>query len=300
MSVPPPTGLEAKAASARLGAQPASGRLVAPAAAEQPAAGVAADPLAIQAPDPLAVPAAPKPSGRPADGASPPGSPTAAAHPPTREAALTLLLRQGEATAAELADCLGVSVQVMRRHLRSLEEDGLVEACSSHDRPGRPSNRWHLTSQGHDRFPDGSEHFALGLLQSISASLPPGTLGVLLNQQAREKADLYKSRIGSGPLAERLERLVELRRHEGYVAELRPEIDSESTSSSAAAAPQSWILSEFHCSVMRIAEEFPMVCDQELQLIRHTFPDCQVERVHWRLQEGHSCGFRLSLRSAGS
>jgi DeoR family suf operon transcriptional repressor len=36
------------------------------------------------------------------------------------------------------------------------------------------------------------------------------------------------------------------------------------------------------------------VCDQELQLIRSTFPDCQVERVHWRLEQGHSCGFRLS------
>jgi DeoR family suf operon transcriptional repressor len=45
---------------------------------------------------------------------------------------------------------------------------------------------------------------------------------------------------------------------------------------------------------MRIAEEFPMVCDQELQLIRHTFPDCQVERVHWRLEDDHFCGFRLT------
>jgi DeoR family suf operon transcriptional repressor len=45
---------------------------------------------------------------------------------------------------------------------------------------------------------------------------------------------------------------------------------------------------------MRIAEEFPMVCDQELQLMRHTFPDCQVERIHWRLEEGHSCGFRIT------
>jgi DeoR family suf operon transcriptional repressor len=57
---------------------------------------------------------------------------------------------------------------------------------------------------------------------------------------------------------------------------------------------KAWVVSEFHCSVMRIAEQFPCVCDQELQLIRHTFPDCQVERVQWRLEKGHSCGFRLS------
>jgi len=74
----------------------------------------------------------------------------------------------------------------------------------------------------------------------------------------------------------------ELRRSEGYVAECTQDPDSEA-----------WLFSEYHCSVMRIAERIPCVCDQELQLIRTTFPDCQVDRVHWRLERGHSCGFRL-------
>lgn len=251
MSVPPPTGLDSSAATA---------------------SGAAA-----------AVP--PGSAGSSAQVTGP--SSTA----PTREAALTILLREGEATASDLARRLGVSVQVMRRHLRSLEEDGLVEACSSHDGPGRPSNRWHLTPQGHERFPDGSEHFALGLLQSISSSLPPETLRAVLQDQARAKATLYRQRIGDGPLRDRLERLVELRRQEGYVAELRADTEPPPGEPTQ---PQGWILSEFHCSVMRIAEEFPMVCDQELQLIRSTFPDCTVERVHWRLEEGHFCGFRLT------
>ena len=215
--------------------------------------------------------------------------PNGQAHPPTREAVLSQLLRQGEATAAELARSLGVSVQVMRRHLRHLEEDGLVEALTPHEGPGRPSNHWHLTSHGHDHFPDGSEGFALGLLHSIASSLPPDTLRTLLDQQAREKAQQYRHSIGEGPLQQRLERLMQLRREEGYLAELRHAIPGN-----AEPLGDQWILSEFHCSVMRIAEEFPVVCDQELQLLRHTFPDCQVERVHWRLDEGHSCGFRLS------
>jgi DeoR family suf operon transcriptional repressor len=202
----------------------------------------------------------------------------------TREGALKLLLRRGEATAAELSDQLSVSVQVMRRHLRSLEEAGLVESTPAPEGPGRPSNRWRLTGKGRDRFPDGSENFALGLLHSLASSLPPETIRHLMDQQALEKATDYRVRIGLGSLEARLEQLVELRRNEGYVAELRLDGDA-------------WVISEFHCSVMRIAEEFPMVCDQELQLIRHTFPDCQVERIHWRLEEGHSCGFRLTPRS---
>jgi len=219
------------------------------------------------------------------DGQSqPPAALESAAAPPTREAVLALLLRHGEATAADLANRLVVSVQVMRRHLRGLEEMGLVEASPTQEGPGRPCNRWRLTTAGHQRFPNGSEHFALGLLHSLAGAMPPDALRLLLDQQAVEKAGDYRRRIGSGPLAERLERLVDLRGQEGYVAECQPDPEHRGA----------WVLSEFHCSVMRIAEQFPVICDQELALISHTFPDCRIERVHWRLEKGHSCGFRLS------
>jgi DeoR family suf operon transcriptional repressor len=209
---------------------------------------------------------------------------------PTREAALALLMRHGAGTATELAQRLSVSVQVMRRHLRSLEEEGLVEANLSAEGPGRPSNRWRLTDKGQDLFPDGSEQFALGLMQSLAGSLPPAAVRALLEHQAQQKALDYRRLIGDGPLQRRLGQLVQLRRGEGYVAECEPDGASDG---------EAWIISEYHCSVMRIAEQFPCVCDQELQLIRHTFPDCAVERVHWRLDKGHSCGFRLSPLNSG-
>ena len=207
---------------------------------------------------------------------------SASTQAPTREAALTLMLRQGEITAAQLAQSLGVSVQVMRRHLRSLEEEGLVESSAANAGPGRPSNRWRLTSAGRSQFPNGSEHFALGLLGSMAASLPSSTVEQLLQSQALAKAADYRRLIGGGSLEERLEQLVELRRSEGYMAECRPDADGNG-----------WVISEFHCSVMKIAEQFPCVCEQELQLMRHTFPDCRVERVNWLLEGGHACGFRL-------
>jgi DeoR family suf operon transcriptional repressor len=200
----------------------------------------------------------------------------------TRESALALLLRLGETTAAQLAERLGVSVQIMRRHLRGLEEEGLVASSPSPEGPGRPTNRWHLTVEGRAHFPDGGQQFALGLLESMADALSPDTVKQLMAQQAQQKALTYRQLIGDGSLQSRLEQLVELRRREGYVAECTQDLDD-----------QAWLFSEFHCSVMRIAERFPCVCDQELQLIRSTFPDCQVERVHWRLEQGHSCGFRL-------
>ena len=207
----------------------------------------------------------------------------AQAQAPTRETTLTLLLRQGETSAASLAETLGISVQAMRRHLRSLEDDELVEASPTTAGPGRPSNLWRLTSKGHQHFPNGIENFALGLLESMAATLSPEVMADLLRQQALEKATLYRKELGNAPLEERVRALVNLRLKEGYVSDMQP-----------APSGSGWCVSEFHCSVQRIAEEYPAVCDQELQLIRHTFPDCLVERVHWRLESGHSCGFSIA------
>lgn len=205
----------------------------------------------------------------------------AQAQPNTRKGILAILLRLGEATANDIATRLKISVQVTRRHLRGLEDEGLIEGSSSAEGPGRPSYHWQLTSQGHAQFADGSESFALTLLESLSKELSDQAFQALLHQQAQQQAAQYRERLGDGPLEQRVERLVELRKAEGYVAECDPEANG-------------WVIREFHCSVMRIAEQFPCVCDQELQLIRHTFPDCQVDRVHWRLEAGHSCGFRLT------
>ena len=201
----------------------------------------------------------------------------------TRDAVLDLLIERGELDAGQLATTLGITVQAMRRHLRSLADDGLIEASTSINGPGRPSNRWCLTTQGRDRFPNAADRFAIGLLDSMRACLPETTLKALMDQQAEQKAAAYRAQLGDVSLAERLETLVALRRGEGYVTICSRDADGIS-----------WLLQEMHCSVQRIAEEFPAVCDQELLLIRRTVQDCTVERVHWRLEGGHACGFRIT------
>ena len=210
---------------------------------------------------------------------------TAEVQATTREATLTLLLRQGKCSAAHLAEGMGISVQAMRRHLRSLERDGMVESSVFSEGPGRPSNLWELTIKGYDCFSagNGSENFALDLLASIEANTVNSSMAEILQKQTLEKAINYRQKIGSGSLNVRLEKLIELRKQEGYMAEL--ELSSDGSS---------WYLNAFHCSIRSIAEEYPIVCDQELQLIRNVFPDCEVQRVQWRLEKGHSCGFQVN------
>ena len=122
----------------------------------------------------------------------------------------------------------------------------------------------------------------------MRSHLPEATVRQLLNQQAESKASQYRKSLGEASLETRLEHLARLRRDEGYVTVCSRDDDGVS-----------WRLEEAHCSVQRIAEEFPAVCDQELLLIRRTVPDCRVERVHWRLEGGHACGFRITPLAKG-
>ncbi len=201
----------------------------------------------------------------------------------TRDLTLKLLLREGEVSAAKLARSVGISVQAMRRHLRILQDDGLVEASSPVVGPGRPSNLWQLTVQGQNLFNSGSQQFALDLLGSIELVHSSEMIGALLDQQAIKKAETYRQKIGLGNIKQRLEQLVSLLHEEGYWAEFHPMEDGVS-----------WYLNEFHCSIKGIAEQYPIVCEHELKLIRHTFSDCSVERVKWRIESGHSCGFLIT------
>ena len=200
----------------------------------------------------------------------------------TKEETLTLLLRKGECSAASLACDLGISVQAVRRHLRGLQNNGLVIAKQISLGPGRPFNLWQLTSKGHNQFKDESSAFALDLLSSIQDNLPAHLMIELLTKQASDKAKIYRNKIGKGSLEKRLKELVKLRNQEGYLAESHLSEDG-----------MSWFLQEYSCSIREIAEEFPIVCEQELDLIRKTFPECQVQRVQWRLEFGHACGFHI-------
>ncbi len=203
-----------------------------------------------------------------------------------KEVTLRLLLQQGELSASKLSSLMAISVQAVRRHLRNLEEDGLVESVSVCLGPGRPSNLWHLTSSGQDYFNsgNGSEKFAIDLLSTIQESLSSQALAQVLSKQALDQAISYRKRIGAGSINKRLQRLVELRNKEGNTSSIKSCDDGS----------KSWYLNAFHCSVRDIAEQFPLICDQELQLIRYIFPDCVVERVQWRLETAKSCGFKIT------
>lgn len=217
--------------------------------------------------------------------------------PSTKQDILNLLLKQGQATAQTLADSLEISPQAIRRHLKDLQDEGLIEHEAVQVGMGRPNYRYKLSKAGRDQFPDRYDSFAVSLLDTLADTIDKTQFNDILRKQWERKALEYRDQVGSGTLQERVARLVELRKAEGYMAEYHPAQDFVPPDSSQPASTQpnstqpSYIITEYNCAISHIAESFPTVCGHELEMFEIALEGCRVERTHWMVGGEHQCGY---------
>lgn len=207
---------------------------------------------------------------------------TSVQQPSTKDDILQFLLKSGQATAQTLADNLSVSPQAIRRHLKDLQAEELVEHQVMQAGMGRPNYIYQLSSKGRAQFPSQYDQFAVSLLDTLTETVGAEQVGVILRQQWHRKAQRYHEAIGNGPLSERVRQLVKLRQTEGYMAELHGGDDDDT-----------YIITEYNCAIAQVAESYPAVCGHELAMFALTLPDCQVERTHWLVRGEHLCGYRI-------
>lgn len=202
--------------------------------------------------------------------------------PSTKEDILQLLLKAGQATSQSLADSLGMSPQAIRRHLKDLQIEGLVEHQAIQSGMGRPNYVYQLSRKGRERFPSQYDQFAVSLLDTLTETVGSDQVGDILRHQWQRKAQDYCRSLGSAPLEERVRQLVALRQAEGYMAELH-QGDEENT----------YVITEYNCAISQVAASYPAICGHELSMFAVALPDCQVERTHWLVRGENRCGYLI-------
>ncbi len=211
---------------------------------------------------------------------------TSVQQPSTKDDILTYLLKQGEATAHDLADHFEVSAQAIRRHLKDLETEALIEHRAVQEGMGRPNHLYQVSAKGRDRFPHKYDEFALSLLNTLSETVGKDQVGTLLRRQWERKAMEYREQVGTGSLVERVARLVQLRKAEGYMSEWHQVNDGDIRQPGSG-----YVITEYNCAISHIAESFPSVCGHELEMFQMALGNCSVERTHWLVQGEHRCGY---------
>ncbi|MEA2902121.1 MAG: hypothetical protein QOH36_2008 [Actinomycetota bacterium] len=188
----------------------------------------------------------------------------------------------------DLAAELGLTGMGVRRHLESLELDGLVErsACCDH-RVGRPPNGWRLSSKGLELLPRAYDTFVLQLLEDMDEQSGDEGLAAVLRRRSEKTAVQYQAELADADtLEEKVAGLAQVRDRAGYVAEWHR--DGEVL-----------VLIENNCAVHRVAERYPAVCAMELALFRKVLgPDVEVTRVSHTMAGDATCTYCVRPRPA--
>jgi predicted ArsR family transcriptional regulator len=198
------------------------------------------------------------------------------------------LKRVDSATAGELAAEFELTDTAVRQHLESLQSVGLVRRVATPRLVGavvgrgRPAARWQLTAAATGAFPDRHVDLTVELIGSIRAELGEEALDTILDARARRQTDQYRTLVGEGDVAVRVQRLAEQRTAEGYVAEVLTHGDAI-------------VLIEHHCPICVAAATCRGLCRTELEVFQATLGgNVVIERIQHVLAGDQRCAYRIT------
>ena len=193
----------------------------------------------------------------------------------TRGEILTSLKMSQPLTAKELADRFGVTPNALRRHLKELENEGIVRYQREIRGVGGPVYAFSLTDAGEALFPRGYERALTEILDLVRQQQGDEGLVQLFQRRWEEIARVARPELERLPVEQRATRLAELLTSLGYMAEARPV---------AGALP---VLTEHNCAIRLIAERFPEVCAAEERFIADLLGAPVTRQAH--IAKGANC-----------
>ena len=193
----------------------------------------------------------------------------------TRGEILTALKMSQPLTAKELADRFGVTPNALRRHLKELENEGIVRYQREIRGVGGPVFAFSLTDAGEALFPRGYERALSEILDLVRQQQGDEGLVQLFQRRWDEIARVARPELERLPVEQRATRLAELLTSLGYKAEARPV---------AGALP---VLTEHNCAIRLIAERFPEVCAAEERFIADLLGAPVTRQAH--IAKGANC-----------
>ena len=200
----------------------------------------------------------------------------------TRPALLDLLKREGELSAPELGERLGVTAMAARLHLFELEEEGLVSARSEPRGRGRPTKLWALTDAAARIFPDAHQSLAVEMIKSVEQLFGAEGLAKVVKKHGDMQRKTYREKMKTikSP-GERVKKLAGLRSQEGYMAEAKRD-------------GRDWLLIENHCPICSAAKACTGICNGELKVFQDVLgPEVSVRREEHILQGARRCAYRV-------
>jgi len=223
-----------------------------------------------------------------------------------RERVFQAILARGPLTATVIAAELGVTPAAVRRHIDSLEDDGLVvpgplSAGSAPRGRGRPARSYVVSGAGQRAAQSGYEEFALAAISHLSRTHGEAAVAAFVSERTRELEQRWAEQVelaGPDPLA-RVEALADVLDGEGYAAGVRrldaPRVDAARGGTVVSGAQ----LCQGHCPVSALATLHPDICEAETRAFSRLI-GVHVQRLATIAHGDHVCTTFVPLQGVPS
>jgi len=198
---------------------------------------------------------------------------------------LVALRKEQPLTATALATRFGLTPNALRRHLKTLQDAGLVRFIRVARGVGGPGYEYSLTEQGEQLFPRAYASPLADALEIVRSE--QGSEGVvrIFRRHWEAIAEAAAPTLADLSFAERARALASMLTASGYMAE------SESPS------PTEARIREHNCAVREIAQRFPEVCRAETAFIEEIL-GTPVERQSHMMHGCSACEYTVKERTA--
>lgn len=201
----------------------------------------------------------------------------------TRRQILQLFRTEGSLTAQQLAEKLEITSMGVRRHLTSLERDGLIRMQSRRQPAGRPTYVYSLTEAGLDTFPKSYDLLATQVLDVIRSAEGDARVTQVFAGRMDQLFEQYAPRMMGKNLAERVRELTHIQEEAGYMARWEE-------------VAGGFLLKEQNCAIYRVACRFQDACRFEIELFRRLL-DADLERVEHQIKGDLACTYFIPAAS---
>ena len=179
----------------------------------------------------------------------------------TTDRILESIKRNGAVTAKQLSEEFGMTSMGARQHLQALEEDGLLQFEDIKAKVGRPNRHWSLTQKGHDQFSDRHRDLTIQVIDAVEHLFGQEGLAKVALERENSVYQSYRTAMQDClTLPSKLQKLVELRSAEGYMAELQE-------------TPSGFLFIENHCPICKAATRCRSLCQSELNVFQRLIGD---------------------------
>ncbi|WP_211246697.1 helix-turn-helix transcriptional regulator [Cohnella pontilimi] len=210
----------------------------------------------------------------------------------TRSQLLHMLKVQGYCSVSDMAKAMGITEMAVRRHIQTLEREGLLRSTLVRQAMGRPSYRYALTELADDLFPKNYLQLTLDLLNELEDQPGGDQMIDRMFEGRRDKLETrFLERMKNRTLEDRVAELSAIQNAGGYMTEW------ESGEEAGV-----YKLYEYNCPVAQVANRYRQACQCERQLFERLL-NADVERTECLADGGSRCAYairREQTHSTGS